>query len=134
MTFPYKEELIFIEKIASKQHNIFKDSVDVGVHIYEIDEYNKFKEAFKNLKEFYGYNVTFVNDKQRTVEIAIPVEFDERRYNCIIIEANYFKQTKKHPELIRKNDKDNSFITINFRNEKLTKNHLINEYKSEIFG
>jgi len=136
MTFPCKEDLIFIENMAKQQHRIFDDSCDMGVHVAEIKEvidYDIFKQHIKNIIDFYGvkkenyYETVIAN-------IAIPVEQDGAYFDCIVLEIIYCTQIKPHPSQMSKfHDRNNSFLSFNIDREMLTKADLKINYNSKLF-
>jgi len=133
MTFPFKEKLIQIEQLAKKQDFIFDDSVDTGIHIQDINEYDLFKEAINNIIEFYGAKRTtgygFVE-----VDIAIPIEQqDVTAFACVILEVTYTKMNKPVQSQIKKFQGNNSFISIQIRNARFDRTQMETYYNSKIF-
>lgn len=91
MSFPYKESLVYFEKLAVRQVSMYNDSADVGVRVTE-EELSVAREHLRTLKKFYGGKVWTLETsfKQAAVNnIVIPIEqVDRDTYNCTVLSVN----------------------------------------------
>ena len=69
----FKEEIIFLEELARRQHFIWNDSADVGIEVSEMDV-GRMREVIKTLLELPGSCVTWRVNKpalQRQYQLIV---------------------------------------------------------------
>lgn len=95
---PHKEELAFLESLASKQQPIYTDSADTGVYL-EDSTLDSVREAVKSLKQFYGGRVWTCDGpfmKQAAVKsIMVPYEVEGDMARGVTVSINIVVNLKK---------------------------------------
>lgn len=95
MTFPLKEELIYFEQLARRQHQIYPDAADFGVKITP-DEQLSTRNILVELMQFYGFKLerwgelSFSHGSRTQVFIPIERDDDDReKYSGIVLDVSY---------------------------------------------
>lgn len=95
MSFPHKEELIFIEQLANRQQRIYGDACDYGVYLSP-GELSMLRANVKLLKIFYGgYNwvCNTRNASQSAVNnIQIPFEVENGKARGVVVSVNVVQE------------------------------------------
>ena len=79
MTFPLKENLIYFEGLAKRQHRIYDDACDFGVKIDE-ETKNEARRQLVEMIKFFGAKITRWGDPDQShgsnTKLFIPIESD----------------------------------------------------------
>lgn len=112
MTFPCKEEVIFLEKLAKRQYKIYPDAADFGIETTKMD-ISIIRQVVANIREVFGCEEYKFKEEQwhngKSVEFHIPIEEDYGYLYGMTIKLEY------NSDPIRKK----KFMSIDITNGKL---------------
>ena len=112
MTFPCKEEVIVLEKLAKKQYQIYPDAADYGIEMEKINVPH-IRQIIQNIKDVFGNKEYKFKETKWThgkeVIFNIPIEEDEGYFFGLKLKLTY------NNDVIRKK----KFMTIEINNTRL---------------
>ena len=93
MTFPLKEQVVYFEKLAERQHRIYPDACDIGIPFADVN-LDAARKATLELMKFYGYTLQKWR-RGKNVTMFVPyeaVEMDTYRGVNLVIGSNTDKK------------------------------------------
>lgn len=92
MTFPLKENLIYFEGLARRQHRIYNDAADFGVKI-DAKTKNEARGQLVEMIKFFGAKITRWGNPARShgsnTTLFIPIERDGRCFGGQLLDVSY---------------------------------------------
>ena len=92
MTFPLKENLIYFEGLAKRQHRIYDDACDFGVKIDDATKLEARRQLVEMIK-FFGAKITRWGDREHShgsnTKIFIPIERDGHGFGGQLVDISY---------------------------------------------
>lgn len=103
MTFPLKENLIYFEGLAKRQHRIYNDAADFGIKLDAATKLNARRQLTEMIK-FFGAKIVRWGESHRShgsnTTLFIPIERDGRCFGGQLLDISYNYDASRHIEFL----------------------------------